>query len=95
MVDTDQKMVVVWHVGPSNNRYSSYQAFNTNIECTAYYEDVPHMLVNGIYNTAGDGNYESFHLILKLSYHNCDNDRELAFDTKDNTARDNNKRTTH
>ena len=48
----------------NNNRCTSYQAFDTkdtvctNNEHTIYCEDVLHILVNGIYDTAGDGDYD-------------------------------------
>ena len=53
------------------------------------------MIVDGIYSTAGDVDYESFHIVLKYHYHGRDDARELAFDIKYNIARDNNQRTTY
>ena len=47
-------------------------------------DDVILMIVDGIYNTDGDGDYESFHSILESNFlgpddFDCDNDRELAY----------------
>ena len=58
-------------------------------------DDVLHMVVDGIYSTAGDVDYESFHIALQSNYHRCDDAHELAFDTKHETARNNNQHTTY
>ena len=53
-------------------------------------DDVIYIVVDSIYNTAGDVDCKSFHPILEYNHHDCNN-YELAFNTKDNTACDNNK----
>ena len=45
-------------------------------------DDVLCILVSDIYSTAGDVDYESFYITMKSNYHDCDDARELAFDTK-------------
>ena len=49
-------------------------------------DDVHHMLVDGIYSTADDVDYESFHIILKSNYYDYDNACELTFDTNHDTV---------
>ena len=58
-------------------------------------DDDLHMLIDGTYNTAGDIDYELFHIALKSNYHGWNDVRELVFDTNYKTARDNNQRTTY
>ena len=63
--------------------------------CCEVCDNVLHMIVDVIYSTADDVDYEFFHIALKSNHYNRDGARELAFYTKYKTASDNNQHTTY